>query len=160
MKQMLQFSLERRIGDWFLMEEGTIIRVYGFVHQPYILLAFSTTRIFSLELIRKKFIVQNDQFINFKKSSEIKFPCVVFPFIIKSKVTFPVVDNLLKEMRFQTVVDVNYDPHHVISIRIQVNKNKPFEHQEVASLVESSNWMDYPQETWNEEVCNRVPLIQ
>ena len=37
MKEMLQFYLEKRIGHWFLMEEGTAIRVYGFVHPPYVL---------------------------------------------------------------------------------------------------------------------------
>ena len=129
------------------MEEGTIIRVYGFVHQPYILPSFLNPRIFSLELIRHKLIVLNEHFINFKKSSEIKFPWVVDPFIIKRKDDLPIVEDLLKEMRFQTITVVNYVPHHIISIRRQVNKNKPFEHQEVVGLARSANWMDYPQET-------------
>ena len=60
-------------------------------------------------------------------------------------------ESLLKEMRFQTVAVLNYDPHHVISIRRQVNKNKLFEHQEVEGLDESSNWIDYPQVTQSEE---------
>ena len=135
---MLQFSPERRIGDLFLMEEGIVIGFYVFFHQPYILHAFLTPRIFSLELIRKKLIVENEHFINFKKSYENKFAWVVGPFIIKIKVSFPIVDNLLKEMRFQIVPSINYDPHHVISIRRQVNKNKPFEHHEVEGLVVSS----------------------
>ena len=100
MKEMLQFSLEKRIGDWFLMEEGTVIRVYGFVHPPYVLPSFLTHIIFSLELIRKKLIVENEHFINFNKSYEIKFPFVVGPFIIKIKVSLLVEENLLKEMRF------------------------------------------------------------
>ena len=32
MKEMLQFSPKIRIGDWFLSEYGTVIRLYGFVH--------------------------------------------------------------------------------------------------------------------------------
>ena len=52
MKEMLQFSREKRIGDWFLLEEGIVIRLYGFVYQPYILPGFLTPRVFSLELIR------------------------------------------------------------------------------------------------------------
>ena len=99
MKEMLQFSLEKRIGDWFSMEEGTVIRVYGFVHPPYVLPAFLIPRIFALELIGKNLIVESEYFINFKKSTEIKFPWVVGPFIIKSRVSLPVVENLLKEMR-------------------------------------------------------------
>ena len=45
MKEMLQFSLEKRIGDWFLLEQGTIIRLYGFVHQPYIFPTFFTIKV-------------------------------------------------------------------------------------------------------------------
>ena len=82
------------------MEEGTVVRVYVVVHPPYVLPTFLTPRIFSLELIRKKVIVENEHFINFKKSFEIKFPWVVGPFIIKSKDAFLVVENLLKEMIF------------------------------------------------------------
>ena len=81
------------------MEEGIAIRIYGFVHPPYVLPSFLTPRIFFLEFIRKKLIVEHKHFINFKKSSKIKFPWVVGPFIIKIKVSFPIVDNLLKEMR-------------------------------------------------------------
>lgn len=74
MEDVLQFALDRRMGDWVLLKEHTIIRVYGFVHELYILPAFLTPRIFSLEFIRKKLIVENEHFINFRKASEIKFP--------------------------------------------------------------------------------------
>ena len=93
MKEILQFSPYRRIGDWFLLEENTIIRVYSFTHEPYgysftheryILPSFLTPRLFSLELIRHKLIVENEHFINFKKASEIKFPWVVGHFIINN----------------------------------------------------------------------------
>ena len=48
MKYFLHFSPEKRIGDWFLLEEGTVVRVYGFTHEPYILPAFVTPKIFAL----------------------------------------------------------------------------------------------------------------
>ena len=51
MRQMLQLSNSKKIGDWFLTEFGTTIRFYSFVHPRYILPAFLTARIFSLELI-------------------------------------------------------------------------------------------------------------
>ena len=34
---------------------------------------------------------------------------------------------------------INYDPHHLISNRRQANKNKPFEHYDVAVLPEAAN---------------------
>ena len=84
MKETLHFSLERRIGDWFLYEYGTMIRLYEFFHQPYILPSFLTMRIFSRELIRKQLIVEYDHFPNFKKTSEIKFSWIVGPLVIKN----------------------------------------------------------------------------
>ena len=84
---------------------------------------------------------------------------MVGPFIIKRKVAFPVIESLIKEMRFQTTIAVNYDPLHIISIRKQVNKNKPFEHMEVEGLVESANWSNYPLLTQNEEDMQKVPHI-
>ena len=103
---------------------------------------FITPRVFSLDLVRQKLIVENEHFISFKKSLEIKFPWVIGPFIIKNKVALPVVESLLKGMDSKASFRVNYDPEHVISIRIQVNKNKPFEHQEVEGLAEKTNWSD------------------
>ena len=49
MKELLHLSPRKMVGDWFLVEAETIIRLYGFVYQPYVLPAFLTARIFSLE---------------------------------------------------------------------------------------------------------------
>ena len=64
-KEILQFSPKRGIQDWFLSEHGTMIRVYGFFHQPYILPAFFTVRVFALELIRQRLIVQDEHFLSY-----------------------------------------------------------------------------------------------
>ena len=92
-----------------------------------------------MELTRKKLIVENEHFLNFKKSSKIKFPWDVGPFIIKNKYALPIIEILVKEMGFPTEVAINYDPHHIISIRRQVNRNNPFEHFEVVGLPETAN---------------------
>ena len=42
-------------------------------------------------------------------------------------------------MDFQKEQRVNYDPYHIISLRKQVNKNKPFDHQVVEGLKELAN---------------------
>ena len=124
-----------------------MIILYGFVYHPYILPALLTVGFFSLELIRQKLVVDNEHFLNFKKSSEIKFPWVVGPFIIKNKSSLPMIESLLREMWFQTDVSINYDPHHIISIVRQINKNKPFENNEIAGIPKTANWLDYPHET-------------
>ena len=50
-------------------------------------------------------------------------------------------------MGFQTDVSINYDPHHIIYIVRQINKNKPFENNEIAGIPKTANWLDYPHET-------------
>ena len=42
---------------------------------------------------------------------------------------------------------INYDPHQIISKWRHANKNKPFEHTEIAGLREATNWEDYPNYT-------------
>ena len=131
MKNILQLSTEKRIRDWFLFQQGTVIRFYGFVHQSYLLHAFLTPRVFSMDLIRKKLIVEIEHFLNFKKSTEIRYPWDVGSFIIKNKSALPMIEILLNEMGFLIESSINYDPHHVISNRRHAMKRKHFEHDEV-----------------------------
>ena len=88
--------------------------VYVFTHEPYVLPTFLAPRMFSLEFIRYKIIVENEHFIIFKKASEIKFSWLVGPFIIKRKVSLPVIESMLLEMNLKKAFALNYDPHHVI----------------------------------------------
>ena len=61
-------------------------------------------------------------------------------------------------MDFKTTFAVNYDSHHVISIRRWVNKNKHFEHQEVQGLDEREYWLDFSALTENVEASLENPL--
>ena len=117
MKETLQLSPSKRIGDWFLSESETIIRLHGFVHQPYILPSFLTTRIFSLEFLRQKLTVEEELTLNFRNNLDIKFPWEEGPYVVKSRAALPIIDNLLKSMGFSLGVVINYDPHQVISKR-------------------------------------------
>ena len=111
MSQTLQLSNSKKIGDWFLIEFETTIRLYGFVHPPYILPAFLTARVFSLELIRQKLIVEEENFLNFKKSSNLIFPWEVGPYTVRNRASLPLVTNFLRGMEFSLGQAVNYDPH-------------------------------------------------
>ena len=44
------------------------------------------------------------------------------------------IEIMLREMGFSMEYAGNYEPHDVITDRKQANKNKPFEHSEVAGL--------------------------
>ena len=73
MQEALQYSPDRKIGDWPLLEEHIIIIVYGFTHEPYIFPPFLTLILFTFEFIRQKLIIENEHFISFKKDSKTKF---------------------------------------------------------------------------------------
>ena len=90
MRNILKLSTEKRIGDWFLFEQRTMIRLYGFFHPPYLLSAFLAPRVFLMEFIRQKLILETKHFLNFKNSTEIKYPWVVGPFTIKNKAALPI----------------------------------------------------------------------
>ena len=50
-------------------------------------------------------------------------------------------------MDFQKEEKVNYDPHHIISQRKQLNKNKPFDHQIVEGLDKMANLSNFEENT-------------
>ena len=147
LRNILHLSTEKMIGYWFLFEQGTMIILYDFVHPPYFFLAFSTPRFFSMEFIRQKLIVETEHFLNFKKSTEIKYPWDVIPFITKNKASMLMIEILLKEMGFLIEPAINYDPFHLISSRRQALKRKPLEHDDIVGLTQVANWFDYPKET-------------
>ena len=139
MKSMMQSSPDDRIGDWFMYKDFTVLRVYGFTREPYRLPSFLTPRIFALEYMRQRLHVEEEHFGAFKKSSNIKFPLKVGSFIFKNKGALVFVEKLLESMDFQREQRINYDPYHIISLRKQENKNKPFDHQIVEGLNEIAN---------------------
>ena len=114
------------------------------MHQPYILPAFLTTRVFSLEFVRQRLTIEEEHILSFKKNIDIIFPLVEGPYVLKSRPSLPIIDNLLRSMGFSLGASINYDPYKVISKRRQANKNKPFEHIEVSRLKEAANWEYYP----------------
>ena len=138
------------MGDWFLYRDYTILRVYGFTGQPYRLPSFLTPRIFALEFMRQRLLSEEEHFGAFRKYLNIKFPFKVGPFIFKGKGALACIERLMENMDFVKDVNMNYDPHQVISLRKQANKNKPFEHQAVEGLAEMANLLQFTDESKTE----------
>ena len=61
-----------------------IIGVYGFEGEPYKLPKFTTRRLFALEFLRQRLIVENDNFLKYKKASSMKFNFTLETFVIRS----------------------------------------------------------------------------
>ena len=88
-----------------------MIIMYGFTQSPYMLPAFLTPRVFSMEFIRQNLFIEIEHFQKYKKSTEVKYPWVVGPFTIKNKGALPMVEGLLRELGFERKHAINYDPH-------------------------------------------------
>jgi hypothetical protein len=139
MRCYLQRNPENRVGDWVLFMHSTVIWVYGFHESPYLLPIFLTPRIFSLEFIRQRIISETDHFLNLHKSSNLKFPFIIGPFIVKSRSCLYQVQENIKEFGFAQLQGRRYDPHQIISKRILMNKHAPYEHEQVEGLDKMEN---------------------
>ena len=88
-----------------------------FLATPFMLPVYLTSSVFALELIRQRISVDEDHFIVHKKDSWIKYPINFGPFVVKNPTTLPMVEKVLKAMKFQVTHAQNYDPKGIISQR-------------------------------------------
>ena len=98
---MKNFLQQEGIEDWFLMQKYSIIRVYGFSVAPFMLLVYLTPSLFALELMRQRIYVDEEHFTSHRKDSWIKYPINFGPFVVKKPTTLPMVEKVLKAMKFQ-----------------------------------------------------------
>ena len=78
---------------------------------------YLTLSIFTLELIMKRISTDEDHFTAHRKYSWIKYPIKFGPFFVKNPTTLPMVEKVLKAMKFQVNHAQNYDPKGNISHR-------------------------------------------
>ena len=110
--------------------------------------------------MRQRLYAEEEHFGAFKKSSNVIFPLKVGPFILKNKSALLVIEKLLEVMDFQKEQKVNYDPHHIISQRKQLNKNKPFDHQTIEGLDKIENLANFEENSEaDEDKRNRLTAV-
>ena len=95
--------------------------------------------IFPLEFIIQRIISETENFIKLHRSSNIKFPFVIGPFFVKSRSCLSQVKEKFKYFGFSEIQGRKYDPHKIISKRRQMNKNAPYEHENVEGLDKLAN---------------------
>ena len=101
---------ENWIGDWFMYQNYTVIRVYGSEEQPYRLLSFLTPRIFSLEVLRQRLHSDELHFSSKKQTSNFKVPITIGPFTVKNKAAIELIDDIMTCFRFIPDEAFQYDP--------------------------------------------------
>ena len=98
------------------------------------LLVYLTPSIFTLELIRHRISVDEEHFTMHRKDSWIKYPINFGPFVVKKPAALPMVEKVLKAMKFQVTHAQNYDPKGIISHkRVQVQRSS-FIHSMITEL--------------------------
>jgi hypothetical protein len=73
------------------------------------------------------------------KASNLKFPFIIGPFIVKSRSCLSQVQEKLKEFGFAQLQGRRYDPDQIISNRRLMNKHAPYEHEQVEGFDKLSN---------------------
>ena len=100
MRNYLQQNPENREGDWILFMHSKIIWVYGFHEAPYLLPIFLTPIVFSLKFIRQRIISKTEYFLKLCKASNLKFPFIIGPFIVKNRSCLSQIQEKLKDFGF------------------------------------------------------------
>lgn len=78
---------------------------------------FTSRRLFALEYLRQRLIVETDNFIKHKKASSMKFNFTLEPFVVKSAYAIIAIDQILRSMNFETDKALKYDPKGVMHQR-------------------------------------------
>jgi hypothetical protein len=89
---------EDRVGDWTLFINSIVIWIYGFHEFHYLLSIILTPRIFAIECIRQKIIYETENFIKYHRESNIKFPFMIGPFIVKSRTCLAHIEAKIKAL--------------------------------------------------------------
>lgn len=85
-RKFLHLSEQAKVGDWYLYQNYTEIRVYGSKLPPYRLPIFVPIRIFSLEYSRQMLNMDEVHFVSYKKKAQFKLKAHIGPYIMNTKV--------------------------------------------------------------------------
>lgn len=94
-KRVLLFSNNNKLGDWYLHQNHSKMRVYGCQLAPYKLPKYLPVRIFSLEYFKK--IINSDEvnFLTVRKKTQFKIKNQLGPFICNNREDRPEVEKIL-----------------------------------------------------------------
>ena len=114
-KRVLQLSKQTKVGDWYLYQNHTKIRIYGCMLAPYKLPRYLPMRLFAFEYYRQIINANEVKFFNAKKKANFKIKDQLGPFICNSREAGKEVDLILQRMKFQRIFVWRYDPLEVIT---------------------------------------------
>lgn len=84
-RRVLQLSKQYRVGDWYLYQNHTKIRIYGYELAPYKLPRYLPMRLFSLEYYRQMIDLGEVHFVKANKNAQLRIKYQLDPFICNSR---------------------------------------------------------------------------
>ena len=112
-KRVLQLAKNNKVGDWYLYQNHTEIRIYGCQLAPYKLPKYLSMRIFSLEYFRQ--IINSDEvhFLSSMKKTQFKIKNQLDSLICNNIEASPKANKILQMMKFSNSFMWQDDPHGV-----------------------------------------------
>jgi len=142
---VLQLENSSKVGDWYLYQKHTEIRIYGCQLSPYKMSKYLPMRIFALEYFRHTINSNEANFLSARKKTEFKMKSQLGPFICNTREAGPEADRILQQINFKNSFMWQYDPHGVINkIRIKF-KLGPFIHHprpDIGCFANKSKWLE------------------
>ena len=92
-----------------------VIRVYGFEEDPYLLPSFLNPRIYFLEYIRQRVVVDLFHFVYNNKISNFKLQQNIGPFFVKNRLAMKLVNEMMQDIRFHHGERIIYNPYNNIA---------------------------------------------
>ena len=101
MKRILQLSEQSKVGDWYLYEKHTELRIFGTILFPFKLPKFLTIRVFALQYLRQILNVDVINFMASKKKTQFKLKNKIGPFIVNKRDAEKEIARIFSEYKFQ-----------------------------------------------------------
>ena len=101
-KRTLHLNEQCKVGDWYLYQNHTEVRVYACQLTPYKLPKYLPMRIFSLEYIRKIINSDDVNFLSARKKTQFKIKNQLGPFICNNREAGEEAEKCLQEMKFSS----------------------------------------------------------
>lgn len=146
------------MGDWYLYQNRTKIRIYGFFLAPYKFPRHLPMRFFPLEYYRQIINAYEVNFVNSKKKAKFKIKYQSCYFICNSREAGKETDQILQSLKFQLNFVWRYDPLEFITKKRQKVKLGPFIHHPIPEIEAYENKIEWVENTLVDSDSTRVDV--
>ena len=118
-RRVLQLSKQYRVGDWYLYQNHTEIKIYGCELAPYKLPRYLPMRLFVLEYYRKIINLDEVYFVKAKKKAQLRIKNQLGPFVCNNREAGREAEEILQRLKLKQSFMWRYDPCDFICNRRQ-----------------------------------------